>query len=120
MEIYQKESFRGVTQDTIITTPGSNIPEYFKDIKPLVFNTIKEFKGKDVIKFKLIISCEFQTPLPFDIIEAHYNMKYEDLLSLNMFDTIYKEIPEKFTTWLNFHNQIATLRELYQKSDLSF
>ena len=41
---------------------------------------IINFKGNDNTKLKLIITCEFTTPLAFDIIEAHYNGPFKGAL----------------------------------------
>ena len=77
------------------------MPYYFKTIKEAVRNTINNFKGNDNTKFKIIITCEFTTPLSFDIIEAHCNRTYEELLTIKNFDDVYSNIENDFIAWLD-------------------
>ena len=58
----------------------NNISCYFKTIKEAVRNIIIYFKVNNNTKFKTITTCEFTMPLVFDIIEAHYNRPFEELL----------------------------------------
>ena len=79
----------------------NNIPCYFRTVKEAVRNTINDFKVYDNTKFKIIITCEFTTPLAFDNIEAHSNRPFEELLTLNNFDDIYSNIEDDFIAWLD-------------------
>ena len=63
--------------------------------------TISNFKDRDNIKFKFIITSQFTTPLAFDRIEAHFNPQFEILLTMNNFDDIYQNIEENFLAWLD-------------------
>ena len=95
-------TFQNVTSDFLIKNIQENdISKYFKTIKEAVHKTISDFKGIDNIKFKLIITSEFSTPLAFDRIEAHFNPEFEIMLSMNNFDDIYQNIEENFLAWLD-------------------
>ena len=68
-------------------------------LKPLKKQFLKRLvisKVEDNIKFKLIITSQFTTPLAFDRIEAHFNPQFEILLTMNNFDDIYQNIEEEF------------------------
>ena len=91
------KTFQNVTSDFIIKNIQENdIAKYFKTIKEAVYETISNFKDRDNIKFKLIITSQFTTPLAFDRIEAHFNPQFEILLTMNNFDDIYQNIEEEF------------------------
>ena len=95
-------TFQNVTSDFIIKNIQENdISKYFKTIKEAVYETISNFKGRDNIKFKLIITSQFTTPLAFDRIEAHFNPQFEILLTMNNFDDIYQNIEEEFLAWVD-------------------
>ena len=95
-------TFQNVTSDLSIKNIQENdISKYFKTIKEAVHKTISNFKGIDNIKFKLIITSEFSTPLAFDRIEAHFIPEFEITLSMNNFDDIYQNIKENFLEWLD-------------------
>ena len=100
--VEHNRTFQNVTSDFIIKNIQENdISKYFKTIKEAVNKTISDFKSKDSIKFKLIITCQFTTPLAFDRIEAHFNSEFEILLTLNNFDDIYQDIKENFLAWID-------------------
>ena len=62
------ESYKSIAKEFEISNiEENNAPRYFDTIKDSVYNTVKEFKGNDVINFKIIISSEFTSPLAFDI-----------------------------------------------------
>ena len=95
-------SFQNVTSDFIIKNIQENdISKYFKTIKESVHETISNFKGRDNIKFKLIITSQFTTPLAFDRIEAHFDPEFEILLTMNNFDDIYQNLEEEFLAWVD-------------------
>ena len=95
-------SFQNVTSDFIIKNIQENdISKYFKTIKEAVHKTISNFKGRDNIKFKLIITSQFTTPLAFGRIEAHFNPQFEILLTTNNFDDIYQNLEEEFLAWVD-------------------
>ena len=95
-------TFQNVTSDFLIKNIQENdISKYFKTIEEAVYKTISDFKGRNNIKFKLIITSEFSTPLAFDRIEAHFNPEFEIMLSMNIFDDIYQNIEESFLAWLD-------------------
>ena len=101
-EVIHEGTFKKIASDYIINNiKNNNISLYFKTIKDAVQQTVKDFKEDDSIKFKLIITCEFTTPLAFDIIEAHYNHPFQVLLTMNSFDDIYSSIEENFIAWLD-------------------
>ena len=97
--VKQDRAFKSVTSDyTIDNIKESNIPYYFKES---VIKTVNDFKGNETLKFKLIITCEFISPLDFNIREAHFNRPFEELLTMNNFDDIYSNIQEDFIAWLD-------------------
>ena len=64
--VRRERTFRNITSDYIIhNIKENNISYYFKIIKESVKKTINNFKGNEIIKFKLIITCEFTSPLAF-------------------------------------------------------
>ena len=100
--VEHNRTFQNVTSDFLIKNIQENdISKYFKTIKEAVHKTISNFKGIDNIKFKLIITSQFNTPLAFDRIEAHFNPEFEIMLSMNNFDDIYQNIEENFLAWLD-------------------
>ena len=100
--VRQEKSFKNITSDYIIDNiKENNIFYYFKTIRESVKKTISNFKGNETIKFKLIITCEFKSPLAFDIRETHFNRPFEELLTMNNFDDIYSNIQEDFIAWLD-------------------
>ena len=104
-----KKTFQNVTSDFIIKNIQENdISKYFKTIKEAVHETISNFKGRDNIKFKLIITSQFTTPLAFDRIEAHFNPQFEILLTMNNFDDIYQNIEEEFLAWVEKFQDIGS------------
>ena len=58
-----------------------------------------------LLKFKLIITCEFTSPLAFDIQERHFNRPFEELLTMNNFDDIYSNIQEDFIAWIDEYQE---------------
>ena len=83
------KTFQNVTSDFLIKNiQEKDVSKYFEIIKESVRKTVSDFKGKDNIKFKLIITYEFTTPLAFDRIEAHFNPEFEILITMNNFDDI--------------------------------
>ena len=95
-------TFQNVTSDFLIKNIQENdISKYFKTIKEAVHKTISNFKGRNNIKFKLIKTSEFSTPLAFERIESHFNPEFETMLSMNNFDDIYQNIEETFLAWLD-------------------
>ena len=100
--VEHNRTFQNVTSDFLIKNIQENdISKYFITIKEAVNKTIIDFKGKDSIKFKLIVTCQFTTPLAFDRIEAHFNPEFEILLTMNNFDDIYQNIEENFLAWID-------------------
>ena len=95
-------TFQNVISDFLINNIQENdISKYFKTIKEAVHKTISNFKGIDNIKFKLIITSQFTTPLAFERIVARFNPEFEIMLSMNNFDDIYQNIEENFLAWLD-------------------
>ena len=104
--VKQDRAFKSVTSDyTIDNIKENNIPYYFNIIKESVMKTVNDFKGNETLKFKLIITCEFISPLAFDIREAHFNRPFEELLTMNNFDDIYSNIQEDFIAWLDDYQE---------------
>ena len=100
--VKQDKTFKSITSDYIIDNiKESNIPYYFDIVKESVIRTINNFKGNETLKFKLIITCEFTSPLAFDIQERHFNRPFEELLTMNNFDDIYSNIQEDFIAWID-------------------
>ena len=104
--VKQDKTFKSITSDYIIDNiEESNIPYYFDIIKESVIRTINNFKGNETLKFKLIITCEFTSPLAFDIQERHFNRPFEELLTMNNFDDIYSNIQEDFIAWIDEYQE---------------
>ena len=84
--VKHNRTFQNVTSDFLIKNIQENdISKYFKTIKVAVHKTISDFKSRDNIKFKLIITSQFITPLTFNRIEAQFNPEFEIMLSMNNF-----------------------------------
>ena len=104
--VKQDKTFKSITSDYIIDNiEESNIPYYFDIVKESVIRTINNFKGNETLKFKLIITCEFKTPIAFDIQERHFNRPFEELLTMNNFDDIYSNIQEDFIAWIDEYQE---------------
>ena len=115
-EVRQERTFQNVTSHYIIDNiKENNIPYYFKTIKEAVRNRITNFKGNGNVKFKIIITCEFTTPLAFDIVEGHFNRQFEEIVTMNNFDDIYSNIEDEFTTWLDGYQDRGSGFVLEQK-----
>ena len=100
--VRQETTFKNITSDYIIDNiKESNIPYYFNIIKESVIKTVNNFKGNEIVKFKIIITCEFTSPLAFDIQERHFKRPFEELLTMNNFDDIYSNIQEDFIAWID-------------------
>ena len=104
--VRQERIFQNLTSDFIIDNiKENNISYYFKTIKEAVRKTISIFNGNGNTKFKIIIICEFTMPLPFDIVEGHFNRQFEELVTMNNFDDIYSNIEDEFMTWLDGYQE---------------
>ena len=104
--VRQERTLQNVTSDYITDNiKENNISYYFKTIKEAVRKTISNFKGNSNTKFKIIITCEFTMPLPFDIVEGHFNRQFEELVTMNNFDDIYLNIEDEVMTGLDGYQQ---------------
>ena len=53
------------------------------------------------------MTCEFITPLTYDIVEARYNRNFEEFLKMNNFDDICSNIKDDFIIWLDELQEIG-------------
>lgn len=59
---------------------------------------IEEFKGKNACKFKLIMISEIASPINHSTIETYFNHSFQNILTLQNFDTIFNNIVDQFQT----------------------
>jgi hypothetical protein len=111
-----------VNEYTIDNIQENNINAYFNLIRNRVRDIVEQ--SDKPIKFKLVITSEFNTLLAFDIIEAHYQGEIRIIRTMNDFDTVYNYIRDNFETWVDefqergsvhvFNQIIKTIVKTYQ------
>ena len=85
--VIEEQNFQNVTSDFVIDNiQDYRVDRYFRILNPYIKEAVSSYKRHDMnLKFKIIITSEFSTPLAFDIIEAHFNRPFEDTLAMNNF-----------------------------------
>ena len=53
------------------------------------------------LKLKLTLTCEFNTPVAFDIIEAHYSHPVQVIQTQNNLSKFYEELLDTFNAWVD-------------------
>ena len=49
----------------------------------------------------MILTCEFTTPMAFDIIEAHYSHPIQVIQTQNNLTVFYDNLLDKFNAWID-------------------
>lgn len=103
--IKEEQNFQNVTSDYVIDNiQDFRIDRYFRIVSPHIHSTVANFRARERtgnLKFKIILTCEFTTPLATDIVEAHFNRPFEDILTMNNFPVAMKSAEEEFRAWLD-------------------
>ena len=100
--ITETVSFKDVTTEFVIDNiTDSNVSRYMRIVKPSIRETTQAFKGNRVVKFKIIFTSEFHSPITDETIKAYYNAPFETIFSMNNFDRYYALLKENFLQWID-------------------
>ena len=95
-------SFKNITSIyTISNIEENNISKYFDTIYNSIYETIKDFKQKDNIKFQIKLINDFTTPLPFDKVESYFNTTSKVIITLDDFKDKWENVEEEFKEWID-------------------
>jgi hypothetical protein len=92
----QSKSFKNIITETIIDDiDEEDINKYINLLKDKI--VINQFP----LKLKLTFSCEFKTPIAFDIVEFHYSHHIQVIQTENNLTVFYEELIDKFKAWID-------------------
>ena len=90
-----KISFKKIITETIIDDIEKDEPsKYINLLKDKI--DINQFP----LKLKLTLTCEFNTPVAFDIIEAHYSHPVQVMQTQHNLTKFYEELLDTFNAWI--------------------
>ena len=91
-----KRTYRNIITETVIDDIDQNDQKnYINQLKRRI--VINQYP----IKFKIILTSEFNTPIAFDIIEAHYSHPVQVILTENNLTAFYDDLLDKFNAWID-------------------
>ena len=99
--ITETESFQEIAKNVTITNvQDSNVNRYLRIVKPYIRRELERFKAPtDNIKVKMIFTVEFHTSN--DIVDAYYNMPFQTMYTMDIFDRYYEFAKESFLKWID-------------------
>ena len=90
------KEFKNIIKQTDINDISEiNIKKYINVLKDKI--TINQYP----LKLKMILTCEFTTPMAFDIIEAHYSHPIQVIQTQNNLTVFYDNLLDKFNAWID-------------------
>ena len=90
------KEFKNIIKQTDINDISEiNIKKYINVLKDKI--TINRYP----LKLKMILTCEFTTPMAFDIIEAHYSHPIQVIQTQNNLTVFYDNLLDKFNAWID-------------------
>ena len=91
-----KKSFKDIISETIIDDiDEENSNEYIKLLKDKVVITTTP------VKIKIIFTCNFNTPMAFDMIEAYYSSNIQTIRSNNDINKYFEKLTNAFNKWVD-------------------
>ena len=91
-----KKSFKDIISETIIDDiDEENSNEYIKLLKDKVVITTTP------VKIKIIFTCNFNTPMAFDMIEAYYSSQTQTIRSNNDINKYFEKLTNAFNKWVD-------------------
>lgn len=107
--MYKSGSFKNVTSDFLVyADAGNNVHHFFSVAKDPIKNTLAEYKGNHMVKFKLNIFFKFlklSGGEEYEEVDIWNNTKFQDLLTTNHFSNAYNIMKESVTAWLDDFNE---------------
>lgn len=90
------KSFKNIIIETVIDDiDEEDIIQYINLLKDKI--VINRYPSK----IKLTLTCEFKTPIAFDIIEAHYSHPIQVIQTKNNLTVFYDDLIDKFKAWID-------------------
>lgn len=91
-----KTQYKNIISETvIIDIDEEDIDQYINLLKERI--VIQHYP----IKLKIIFSCEFKTPVAFDIVEFHYSHPIQIILTENNLIAFYDDLIDKLYAWID-------------------
>ena len=91
-----KRTYRNIITETVIDDIDQiDQKNYINQLKRRI--VINQYP----IKFKIILTSEFNTPIAFDIIEAHYSHPVQIIQTENNLTAFYDDLLDKFNAWID-------------------
>ena len=90
-----KEFKNIITQTDTNEINEINIKKYINTLKDKI--AINQYP----LELKIILTCEFTTPMAFDIIEAHYSYPIQVIQTQNNLTVFYDNLLDKFNAWID-------------------
>ena len=91
-----KRTYRNIITETVIDDIDQiDQKNYINQLKRRIATKQYPFK------FKIILTSEFNTPIAFDIIEAHYSHPVQIIQTENNLTAFYDDLLDKFNAWID-------------------
>ena len=91
-----KRTYRNIITDTVIDDVDQmDQKNYINQLKRRTVTKQYPFKSK------IILTSEFNTPITFDIIEAHYFHPVQFIQTENKLTAFYDDLLDKFNAWID-------------------